>query len=134
MSGATVSSNKKLADGTLISIGGVGAEDFLNNLSILVGDDGVADIQAEIKRAFTPTGAGAPAPRSTVTEQQGEANVRAAFPNSTDVELCPTHKEPTKVVQKKDGTGSFTKCVVNDTIISNWGKPGLKDYCPKPKG
>ena len=131
MSAATSSVNKKLQDGTLISIGGTSAEDLVRNLAFLLGEEESDDIVAEIKRAFTPTAAGtAPAQQQV---QQAVQNVQAAFPQAQQVETCPTHNQPVRWRERKDGSGSFAVCTVNDSIVSNFGKPGLRNACPPPK-
>lgn len=141
MSAATSSVNKKLQDGTLISIGGTSAEDLVRNLAFLLGDDEANEIVAEIKRAFTPTAAGsAPAPQQQV--QQAVQTVQNAFPQAqpvaaqqggAQVETCPSHGQPVVWKPRKDGSGSFAVCTVNDSIVSNFGRPGLRNACPPPK-
>lgn len=75
MSGATVSVNGKLSNGTLVSVGGVGYDDFHANLiGFLDGDvDTAQDVLEAARAAITP-----------VTADSGfaaaEANVAAAFP------------------------------------------------------
>lgn len=72
MSAATVSINKKWPDGTLISIGGTDADDFLTNVKALLGED--TAVLAEFERAFTAAAANVIA--------EAENVVRGAFPDA----------------------------------------------------
>jgi hypothetical protein len=74
VSSATCSVNKKLPDGTLISIGGKDATDMLTNLELLLPDEASEAIKAEIVSAFTPASAGGPV-----------ATVKQAFPEAEEV-------------------------------------------------
>lgn len=67
MSGSTVSLNVKLPNGTLIQVGGVGADDFLANLSTFVPTDVADHIVKEIASAVTPISTPAPDTRNGQT-------------------------------------------------------------------
>lgn len=83
MSGATVSVNPKLGDGTIVQIGGVGFDDFYVNLVAFVGIEDADNIVAAVKARVVPVSAGAVAPNY---EQQAQQNVQNAFPNAAPVQ------------------------------------------------
>ena len=131
MSGAVLNVSKKLPDGTLIAIGGNDAEDFLNNVAILAGDDAVDAVKAEIAAALVGRGVVVTTPAVVVTEQQAVANLQAAGATvqqhqpaqQHQAPLCPTHERPaqwreggisTKTQQPYDG---FWKCATTGNGI-----------------
>lgn len=129
MSGAILNVSKKLADGTLIALGGTSAEDFLNNAAVLLGDDGVADLQAEIKQAFVPASAGATAQQQSnvvagnfggqQAAQQQTQQTQQADAGGGAVPLCPNHQQPGRFVsagttQAGKPYAAFWACAVSE--------------------
>ena len=121
MSSATVSLNLKLANGTLIQLGGVGFDDFYQNLLSLYGGDtaAVESIIAPIRAAATPVSAGSsPAPAApaqpnyeqqavqTLQQYGAQPLAQPARQNSqpppgqgaNQAPLCPNHQQPAKWV------------------------------------
>ena len=135
MSSATVSVNLKLQDGTLVQVGGVGFDDFHTTRVAFAGVETADAVVASVKDRLVPLSAGGPAPAAPQRQQfqQAQQTVQAAFPQAQQVETCPSHNQPVRWRERKDGTGSFAVCTVNDSIVSNFGKPGLRNACPPPK-
>ena len=118
MSGATISVNAKTAGGTLVSVGGVGYDDFYSNLVALVGEADAADVVAAMAATVTPPSANGSAPA-------GPAAVAAAFPQAAPVQpaapaaAAPSCHHGVKVF--RTGTGKNNK-------------PWSAYFCPSPKG
>jgi hypothetical protein len=90
VSAATVSINKKLTDGTLLSIGGTNADDFLINAKALLG--GESDVLAAFEQAFG------------ASFSQATANVTNAFPEA-QFQAPPQPQQHEKAF--RDGGGVF---------------------------
>lgn len=84
MSAATVSVNKKLPDGTLISIGGTDAQDLEANLQALL-PDSWREVLDQVQAAFN----GQPAAPAQDQFAQAQANVQAAFPQAAPAPAAP---------------------------------------------
>lgn len=132
MSGATISTNVKMADGTLVSVGGVGFDDFYANLLALMGEAQDADdVIAQMRQAVTPTAAGSrPAPGANqyatnlppvVDTQQAAANLTAGGV------VAPTCQHGVKVRRSGGGGDTGKKAWAAWMCPSEKGTP---DQCP----
>lgn len=110
--------NKKLPDGTLISVGGTSYDDFYINLLAALGDkDAAEDVMYELRAAFVPTAAG---PGLATAE----ANVTRAFPGVERAESADTPPVCSHGMARvyKNGTSQAS------------GKPWKAWMCVLPKG
>ncbi len=119
MSSATISVNKKLPDGTLISVGGTSYDDLYQNLLAIYNgnEEPVNDILKEFRQVLIPTSAGSIA--------DATANVARAFPQAT-----PAPSTGGTTPQNCDhGMARVPKSGTSAT-----GKAWSALMCPMPKG
>ena len=119
MSGATISVNAKTAGGTLVSVGGVGYDDFHANLLGLYEGDAVAvgEVLAAMRSTVTPLSGGGSAPAVP-------AAVAAAFPQAAPVQpAAPAQQAPSC----HHGVKQFRSGEKN-------GRQWKAYFCPSPKG
>lgn len=125
MSAATISVNKKLNDGTLISVGGTSYDDFFANLVAAVGVEVAEDVSNEIRAALTPTAA----PSAGVAQVLSQATnvIAAAFPQAGNVQNTSGAPGDTPPLCDHGLARKYITGEKNGKAWAGW-------FCPQPKG
>jgi hypothetical protein len=127
MSAATISINKKLADGTLISVGGTSYDDFYQNiLGVLNDSHAAAAVLEEVSQALV-------SPAATGFAEAG-ANVARSFPQAT-----PATPSPVRIVPDEPAGDTPPVCAhgmarTYKSGTSAGGKAWKAWMCVLPKG